>query len=140
MKNQIKTYSELIKLPTFEERFRYLMLRGAVGEDTFGVKRWLNQVFYKSYEWRSFRDGIIIRDNGCDLGIEGINLNWGLQIHHIEPITIQDIKERNVEKLLNTENVITVSPSTHKAIHYGDESILMVREVVRKPNDTIPWR
>lgn len=135
-----RTYSELVKLKTFDDRFRYLKLGGKVGEDTFGIKRWLNQVFYRSSEWIDFRNDIILRDNGCDLGIDGHQLNWGLQIHHIEPITIQDIQRRNIEKLLNPENVITTSASTHKAIHYGDDTILVVGDIERKPNDTVPWR
>ncbi len=138
--NQTKNYSELITLPTFEDRFRYLKLGGRVGEDTFGVKRWLNQVFYKSDEWIRFRRDIIIRDGGCDLGLQGYELNYGIQIHHIDPINERDILSRNVDKLLNPENVICTAPSTHKAIHYGDEMILYTKEIDRKPNDTIPWR
>lgn len=140
MTNPAKTYSELITMGSFEDRFRYLKLGGRVGEDTFGVKRWLNQVFYKSDEWIRFRRDIIIRDNGCDLGVPGYELNYGIQIHHIIPINEHDILIRNVDKLLNPENVICTSPSTHKAIHYGDESILYTKEIERKPNDTIPWR
>lgn len=135
-----KSYSELILIPSFEDRYRYLKLNGKVGEDTFGVKRWLNQVFYKSEDWIRFRRDIIIRDNGCDLGVKGHELNYGIQIHHIDPINEQDILSRNIGKLLNPENVICTSPSTHKAIHYGDDSILYTVEVERKPNDTIPWR
>lgn len=136
----MKTYSELVKLPTFEDRFRYLMMRGSVGEETFGVKRWLNQVFYKTDEWKTFRRDIIVRDEGCDLGISDRAYNKGLLVHHIEPITAEDIVNRNVDKLLNPDNAITTIDKTHKAIHYGDESILYLGIVERKPNDTIPWR
>lgn len=140
MKNTTKTYTECAKLATFEERFRYLRLNGKVAEDTFGIERWLNQVFYKSSDWTAFRNEIIIRDLGCDLGLKGYELRYGMQVHHIEPITKQDIVNRNVEKLLNPENAILTSAKTHKAIHYGDASILGLVEIERKPNDTIPWR
>lgn len=136
----MKTYTELVKLPTFADRFRYLMIGGNVGEETFGVKRWLNQVFYKTEEWKRFRRDIIIRDEGCDLGIKDRVYDYGLLVHHIEPITADDIANRNVSKLLNPDNVITTINRTHKAIHYGDESILYLEVVERKPNDTIPWR
>lgn len=138
--NQTKSYSELIALPTFEDRFRYLKLGGKVGDDTFGVRRWLNQVFYKSEDWLLFRREIILRDEGCDLGLKGYELNYGIQVHHINPIDWQDILSRNVDKLLNPENAICASPETHKAIHYGDETILYTKINERKPNDTIPWR
>lgn len=136
----MKTYSELVKLQTFEDRFRYLKLGGSVGEETFGVKRWLNQVFYKTDDWKIFRRDIIVRDEGCDLGIKDRSYNYGLLVHHIEPITVEDIVSRNVDKLLNPENAITTIDKTHRAIHYGDESILHLGIVERKPNDTIPWR
>lgn len=136
----MRTYSELVKLKTFNDRFKYLMLRDRVGDETFGTMRWLNQVFYKSDEWRKFRNDIIIRDNGCDLGVEGYEINHGLLIHHLEPITANDIVNRNLEKLLDPENVITTIKRTHNALHYGDETILMLDELERRPNDTIPWR
>lgn len=116
------------------------MLRGRVGEDTFGVQRWLNQVFYRSKEWKDFRKTIIIRDSACDLAIPGREIKYGILIHHIEPITVFDIETRNVSKLLNPDNVITTVKRTHDAIHYGDETILYLEPVDRKPNDTIPWR
>ena len=136
----MRTYSELIKLSSFNDRFRYLMLRDRVGAETFGTMRWLNQVFYKSDEWRRFRNDIIIRDHGCDLGVEGYEINHGLLIHHLEPITANDIVNRNLEKLLDPENVITTIKRTHNALHYGDETILMLDELERRPDDTIPWR
>lgn len=136
-----KRYSELIKLQTFEERYEYLKLNGRVGEDTFGSSRYLNQSFYSSNEWRRFRRKIIIRDNGCDLGIEGREIPKGakLFIHHINPISVDDLCE-NTDLLMDPENVICCSYNTHQAIHFGDESILSLDIVERKPNDTIPWR
>ena len=136
-----KRYSELIKLQTFEERYKYLKLNGRVGEDTFGSSRYLNQSFYSSNEWRRFRREIIIRDNGCDLGIEGREIPKGakLFIHHINPISVDDLCE-NTDLLMDPENVICCSYNTHQAIHFGDESILSLDIVERKPNDTIPWR
>jgi hypothetical protein len=135
-----KSYSELISLPSFDERFRYLRLNGYVGVETFGDDRWLNQVFYKSPEWLHFRSAIIVRDSACDLGIEGRDIYIRPIVHHINPITAQDILTRNVDKLLNPENVITTMKSTHDAIHYGSELYLMIDFPERKPNDTIPWR
>lgn len=140
MMDQIRTYSELIKIPTFDDRFRYLMLRDRVGEETFGVNRWLNQVFYRSEDWRKFRNDIIIRDNGCDLGVPGYEIKYGLLIHHLEPITMQDVINRNIDKLLNPENAITTVKRTHNALHYGDETILAIDILERKPNDMVPWR
>ena len=136
-----KRYSELAKLETFEERFKYLKLNGKVGEDTFGSSRYLNQSFYSSSEWRRFRREIIIRDNGCDLGIEGREIPKGakLFIHHINPISVDDLCE-NTDLLMDPDNVICCSYNTHQAIHFGDESILSLDIVERKPNDTIPWR
>ena len=136
----MKTYSELIKLTTFRDRFIYLKLGGKVGEDTFGFNRYLNQYFYTSSEWRQLRNSIIVRDNGCDLGIEGYEIGSDILIHHIEPITINDIKNRD-NKLLDPNNLICVSKRTHNAIHFGDESILYDNIVVdRFANDTSPWR
>jgi hypothetical protein len=135
-----KSYTELITFKTFEERFRYLRLNGRVAEETFGVQRWLNQVFYRTKEWKDFRREILIRDNMCDLGIEGRDIyNYAL-VHHINPITPKDILERRMDVLLNPENVITTIKRTHDAIHYGDETILVLEPADRKPNDTIPWR
>ena len=134
-----KTYSELIKLPTFEERFKYLKLDGFVGEDTFGFDRYINQTFYRSAEWRKMRDAIIIRDNGCDLGIEDRKIFGNVIIHHMNPITANDISDVT-RFLMDPEYLICVSAKTHNAIHYSDESILMLDPVDRKPNDTCPWR
>lgn len=136
----MKTYNEMILLPTFQERFNYLKLNGLVGEDTFGYNRYLNQYFYTSREWKQLRDAIIVRDNGCDLGIEGCEIGSGILIHHIEPITMDDIKNRS-DKLLDPNNLICVSKKTHNAIHFGDESILIEDVAIERfPNDTSPWR
>ncbi len=135
-----KSYSELIKLPTFEERFKYLSIGGEIGAMTFGGHRYLNQAFYRSPEWKSFRRSIIFRDSGCDLGISDRQLDKYIVVHHINPITIEDIYDRN-PIVLDPENAITVGSLTHKAIHYGDESILVpTNPTERKPNDTSPWR
>ena len=135
----IRTYSELITLSTFEERYRYLKLNGRVGEDTFGFDRYLNQIFYKSKEWRSIRDYIIVRDNGCDLGMEGHDIFGRILIHHMNPITKEDILERS-DLLLNPEYLICISKNTHDAIHYGDESLLITAPRERTKNDTCPWK
>ena len=135
----IKTYSELVTLPTFEERFAYLQLNGVVGRDTFGFDRYLNQIFYRSKKWRSIRDQIIIRDNGCDLGVEGHDIYGKILIHHINPITLDDIEQES-EFLLNPEYLITTTHNTHNAIHYGDESLLSTMPIERVKNDTCPWR
>ena len=135
----IKTYSELITFPTFEERYEYLRLKGRVGEETFGFDRYLNQVFYKSKEWRSVRDYVIARDNGCDLGMEGYEIFGQILIHHMNPITKEDILERK-DVLLNPEYLITTVKNTHDAIHYGDESLLVTSPIERRKNDTCPWR
>ena len=135
----IKTYSELILLPTFEERFEYLRLNGAVGKDTFGYDRYLNQAFYTSYEWKKIRDQIIIRDNGCDLGIPGREIGRRIYIHHINPLRKDDIVSHS-EYLRNPEFLICTSFETPNAIHYGDINLLPRDPVERKPNDTCPWR
>ena len=135
----IRTYSELIKLPTFEERFQYLKLDGDVGVETFGFDRYLNQVFYSSDEWKSIRNQVIIRDNGCDLGIEGREIYKRIIIHHMNPITKEDLLYRT-EYLLNPEYMICTMKNTHDAIHYGDENLLFKDSIERKPNDTCPWR
>ena len=135
----IKSYSELISLQTFNERYRYLKLRGIIGENTFGCDRYLNQIFYRSPEWKTFRRKIIIRDNGNDLGIDGRPIGGKIIIHHINPITKQDILDR-AESLMDPENVICVSHNTHEAIHYGDERLLQEDYVPRFKNDTAPWR
>ena len=135
----IRTYSELIKLPTFEERFQYLKLDGNVGVETFGFDRYLNQAFYSSDEWKSIRNQVIIRDNGCDLGIEGREIYKRIIIHHMNPITKEDLLYRT-EYLLNPEYMICTMKNTHDAIHYGDENLLFKDPIERKPNDTCPWR
>lgn len=135
----IKTYSELITIPTFEERFKYLRLDGSVGEQTFGFDRYINQVFYQSYEWKKVRDAVIIRDNGCDLGIEGHEIRGKILIHHMNPITVKDI-ETCSDFLLNPEYLISTMHLTHNAIHYGDESLLPKGPIERKKYDTCPWR
>lgn len=135
----IRTYNELMLLPTFKERFEYLKLSGRVGEETFGFDRWLNQKFYRSAEWKHLRDLVIIRDNGCDLGIEGREIYGKILIHHMNPITKKDILDRT-DLLLNPKYLISVTKQTHDAIHYSDESILMNDPIARSKNDTCPWR
>lgn len=135
----IKSYSELITFTDYVDRFRYLKLNGQIGDETFGYNRYLNQKFYKSNEWLSFRRDIIIRDNGCDLGMDGYDIHGIIHIHHINPITLKDIYDRN-PILLDPENVICVSTITHKAIHYGDESLIFTGIIERTENDTCPWR
>lgn len=135
----IRTYNELMLLPTFEERFEYLKLSGRVGEETFGFDRWLNQKFYRSAEWKRIRDQVILRDNGCDLGIEGREIYDKILIHHMNPITKQDILDRS-DMLLNPMYLISVTKRTHDAIHYSDDSILMKDPITRSKNDTCPWR
>ena len=135
----IRTYSELITLPTFKERYRYLRLKGFVGEETFGYDRYLNQVFYKSKEWMDIRDYVIVRDNGCDLGIPGREIHSRILIHHMNPITKQDILNRS-EFLLDPEYLISTIKVTHDAIHYGDENLLMEEPIIRTENDTCPWK
>lgn len=136
-----KSYSSLITLPTFEERFRYLKLGGEIGKETFGFDRYLNQAFYSTLEWKNFRRDMIVRDMGCDLGIPDREIGGIIILHHINPISMADIRQRNIEVLLNPENVICVSHNTHNAIHYGDENILTPSSIVeRRPNDTCPWR
>lgn len=136
---KIRTYSELSKLSTFEERYEYLKLGGAVGADTFGFDRYLNQIFYRSQKWKSARDFAIIRDNGCDLGVPGFEIRTKILVHHMNPITIEDI-ERESEFLLDPEFLITTMLTTHNAIHYGDASLLVTAPVIRTRNDTCPWR
>ena len=135
----IKSYSELMLIPTFIERYRYLRIGGTIGEETFGFDRYLNQKFYTSDEWRNFRRDIIVRDMGCDIGIDDREIQGRIIIHHINPITINDILRRS-EKLLDPENVICVSDITHKAIHYGDESLLIAEPIERSAFDTCPWK
>lgn len=135
----IRCYSELITLPTYKERFNYLQLNGQVGKDTFGFDRYLNQNFYRSREWKRLRDQIILRDNGYDLGVEGYEIYGRVLIHHMNPITIRDIETMS-DYLLNPEYLICTTHNTHNAIHYGDESLLCLGPIERKPNDTCPWK
>lgn len=148
----IRTYSELIKMESFEERFAYLKLDGQVGIDTFGHNRYLNQILYNSPEWKRCRREIIIRDNGCDLGCRGHEImsyykdkkthretHGKILVHHINPITVEDILNRN-PMVFDPENLITTIHNTHNAIHYGDESLLIQAPVTRTKNDTCPWR
>lgn len=136
---KIKSYSELIQLETFEERLKYLKLDGKVASETFGYARHLNQVFYKTNEWKSIRDSIIVRDNACDLGIEDRDIYSHIIVHHINPITPDDIKNRSM-KLLDPENLICTTKRTHDGIHYGNEKVVFVGLTERSQNDTIPWR
>lgn len=135
----IRTYSELITIPTFEERYKYLKIGGKVGEETFGFERYLNQEFYKSHEWQSIRRQVIVRDLGCDLGIKDREIHGKIIVHHMNPITIDDIIEAS-DFLLNPEYLICTLKSTHDAIHYGDESLLIKAPVERTKNDTCPWK
>ena len=135
----IRTYSELIQLPTFEERFDYLRLDGVVGKDTFGFDRYLNQQFYRSSEWKRIRNQVIIRDNGCDLGIDEYEIHGRILIHHMNPISIEDLQHMS-DLLMNPEYLICVSHRTHNAIHYGDESLIVSAPIERTQNDTCPWR
>jgi hypothetical protein len=134
-----RTYSELSKLSTFEERFQYLKLGGSVGESTFGFDRYLNQIFYKSKLWKRIRDEVIFRDCGCDLGVSGREIFGSVIIHHMNPITIKDI-EADSKFLTDPEYLITTTHNTHNAIHYSDEKLLMTGPIERTKNDTCPWR
>lgn len=135
----IKTYSELITLPTFEERYEYLRLGGLVGEETFGFDRYLNQMFYKTPEWLEVRNFVIIRDNGCDLAIPDREIHGTILVHHMNPITKDDILRRS-KFLLDPEYLISTVKNTHDAIHYGDGSLLITAPIERHKNDTCPWR
>ena len=135
----IRTYSELITLPTFEERITYLQLNGSVGKDTFGFDRYVNQNFYRSKEWKRVRDFVILRDNGCDLAADGYVICGKIIIQHMNPITVKDI-ESVTDYLMNPEYLICTTHSTHNAIHYGDGSLLMMLPTERRKNDTCPWR
>lgn len=136
----IRTYSELIQLPTFRQRFEYLKLSGSVGKATFGYDRYLNQRFYTSKEWKDLRNEIIVRDNGCDLGLEDFEIRGRILIHHMNPIVDDDIVNVS-DYLMNPEYLICVSHDVHNAIHYGNDDILRAKEYVpRRPNDTCPWK
>lgn len=139
MKMSIKTYSELITIPTFEERYEYLRLQGRVGEETFGFDRWLNQVFYRTKEWKTVRDKVIVRDCGCDLAMLDREIQGRILVHHMNPILTRDIVNRT-EFLLNPEYLICTSKNTHDAIHYGDSELLITMPIERTRNDTCPWR
>ena len=135
---KIRTYSELRRLPTILERFEYLRLRGEVGSATFGHDRWANQFFYKSKEWRDARDYVIVRDNGCDLGVPGYEIHEDLLVHHMNPLTHEAL-ERGDPDLVDPEFLITTSLLTHNAIHYGDISLLPRELIPRRPGDTTLW-
>jgi hypothetical protein len=135
-----RTYSELIRLPTFLDRFRYLQLGGKVGVETFGYDRYLNQILYRTTEWKRFRNKIIVRDNGCDLACDGYEIvGQRILVHHINPISVEDVLQRD-PKVFDPENAVSTILNTHNAIHYGDESLLLIEPIERKPNDTCPWR
>lgn len=135
-----RTYSELITLPTFEERFRYLRLDGRVGKETFGFDRYLNQMLYqRSPRWKKARDTVIIRDNGCDLGMEGHEIFGKIIVHHMNPITMEDILNDR-DWIYDPEFLICTMHNTHNAIHYGDENLLVIAPLERKSNDTCPWK
>ena len=136
----IRTYSELIRLHSFEDRYQYLRLDGRVGEETFGFDRLINQYFYqRSREWDMVRKHVIVRDNGCDLGIEDRKIHGRILVHHMNPISLEDI-ERKSDILLEPEFLISTTHNTHNAIHYGDGHLLVVAPIVRTKNDTCPWR
>lgn len=135
----IRTYSELITLPTFEERYNYLRLGGKVGEETFGFDRYLNQTFYRSYEWHDIRNHVIIRDNGRDLAIDDREIYGRILVHHMNPIRMEDIVNRS-KYLLDPEYLVCTTKITHDAIHYGDSSLLITEPIERSKNDTCPWR
>lgn len=135
----IRTYSELRRIMSFEERYDYLKLNGSIGEKTFGFDRFVNQNFYKSIEWKSIRDFVIIRDNGCDLGFEGYEIRGKILIHHMNPILLEDIENQS-DFILNPEYLISTTHSTHNAIHYGDKDLLILGPIERRKNDTCPWR
>lgn len=135
----MRTYSELSKINSYEERFEYLKLNGFVGVETFGFDRYINQRFYKSLEWKRIRDKVIIRDNGCDLGVEGYEIHGRILIHHMNPVTPDELRS-NLDLLLNPEYLICVAHNTHNAIHYGDSDLLITAPVERTAFDTCPWR
>lgn len=135
----IRTYSEMIRYNTLEERFNYLRLFGDVGKDTFGHSRYLNQDFYRSKEWKRIRNKVIVRDNGCDLGVDGYEISDRIYIHHMNPISIDDLLDYDMDRILNPETLVCVSFNTHQAIHYGDESLLPKGLIERRPGDTKLW-
>jgi hypothetical protein len=139
MSGLIRRYTELKRLRTFKERYEYLRLAGIVGEATFGFERRLNQLLYTSSKWRRLRNEIIIRDNGCDLGVEGYDLKHKIIVHHMNPLTLKDVEEVS-DDIFNPEYLICVSQRTHNAIHYGDASLLPQVPIERTPYDTCPWK
>lgn len=139
MQMSVRSYSELITIPTFEARFEYLKLDGLVGEETFGFDRYLNQTFYRSQEWKSIRDFVIVRDLGCDLAIEGYEIYGKIYIHHMNPIRAADITTKS-RMLMDPEFLISTTHNTHNAIHYGDKNLLAIGPIERSKNDTCPWK
>lgn len=135
---KIRSYNELRRLRTFEDRFDYLSLKGIVGQSTFGFDRWLNQAFYKSKQWKDVRDMVIVRDDGCDLGIQGYEIYSELLVHHMNPLSAEDI-ENGESWILDPDFLITTSLQTHNAIHYGDERLLPKGPIIRQPGDTRLW-
>lgn len=133
-----RSYSELLRFDTFEERFEFLSLKARIGESTFGFERWMNQSFYRSKEWRDLRVDIIARDNACDLGISGFDIRDRALIHHIIPMTVEDLEDGN-PLCVDPENLITTTHNTHNAIHWGDKSLLRLPPKERRPGDTILW-
>ena len=138
MTTRIRTYSELMEIDNYIDRFRYLALRAGVGVSTFGYDRYINQKFYTSHQWRHLRHHIIIRDNGCDLGVAGYEIHDRLTIHHLNPMTVNNLMQGD-EEILDPEFLITTTHSTHNAIHYGDEKLLPRLPVARRPGDTKLW-
>ena len=135
-----RSYSEMLEFPTFDERFEYLKLGGKFGTLTFGSSRYLNQSFYSSHEWRDVRNEVVVRDNGCDLAVDGLEINSTIFIHHINPLT-RELVYNHDWSVLDPENLVCVCYNTHKALHYGDGSMLeLAKPAVRMPNDTCPWR
>lgn len=135
-----RCYEELIQLKTFDDRFEYLNLNGVVGNETFGRDRFLNQWFYQTPEWKSVRNKVILRDNGCDLGVEGYEIYDSVYVHHMNPITLEDLQEERWDILLDPNNLICTSYRTHEAIHFGDAALLPKVPIERRPGDTCPWR
>lgn len=135
----VKTYTELIRVPEFEERFQYLRLRGEVGAETFGWERYLNQILYHSRKWRKARDAVIIRDNGCDLAHEDYQIYDRIIVHHLNPLTPEQI-ENDSDLIYDPEFLVCTTDRTHKAIHYGDSNLLLKLPVERKRWDTCPWK
>ena len=134
-----KSYQELMRIQSFEDRFDYLKLHGTVGQETFGFDRYMNQSLYNSPEWKSVRRKVIIRDHGCDLAVKGMEIFGVIVVHHINPLTVEDLFDRS-DRILNMDNLISTSPNTHKAIHFGDKSLLATPMVIRTKGDTTPWK